>query len=271
MDDFDLNRESASSGSGLHDRRGPSLVPLVAIGAFVLALIAGGWWYFGRPEPAPVNQTAAVLQTEAPLSPTPAPTAALPPLDQLDPLLRKLIAALSSRPELARWLASDGLIYQLAQAVDVVSQGRTPAKDFKMLTPAGAFRVSARGRRRAIDPASYRRYDGLVVTLTSIDAEAAARLYATVRPRLNEAYQKRGHPNADVDEAMAKALGLLIDTPVLDEPVIVVEGTGPLWAYDDPAVESLAPAQKQLLRTGPANVEKVITWLRAFQGAMPKS
>ena len=65
--------------------------------------------------------------------------------------------------------------------------------------------------------------------------------------------------------ALAETLRLLLETPVLKDPVVVVEGKGARWAYDDPGLESLTASQKQLLRMGPANVEKVLVWLRAFQ------
>ena len=47
-----------------------------------------------------------------------------------------------------------------------------------------------------MDPAGYRRYDGLVQTVTSIDASAVARIYQTIRPRLSEAYRGMGMPTA---------------------------------------------------------------------------
>jgi hypothetical protein len=153
-------------------------------------------------------------------------------------------------------------------AIDIASRGRSPAKDFKVIAPVGAFTVARRSGRRAIDPASYKRYDGLVTTLTSMDASAVARIYKTVKPRLNEAYQKNGHPEGDIDGSLGRALDILLDTPELKDPIFVTEGEGARWAYDDAKIESLQPAQKQLLRMGPDNVNKLLVWLRAFQGAL---
>ncbi|HWI19810.1 MAG TPA: DUF3014 domain-containing protein [Vicinamibacterales bacterium] len=121
---------------------------------------------------------------------------------------------------------------------------------------------------RTIDPASYRRYDGLVQTLTSIDASAAARVYKTIRPRLNEAYQGLGHAGRNVDLAVQQTLDILIDTPVIKEPVALVETGAASWAFEDPELEELRPLQKQLLRMGSENVDRVLVWLRAFQAAL---
>jgi hypothetical protein len=209
-----------------------------------------------------------VTSTEAPIDkPTPPPVD-LPPRDQMDGFLRPLLAVLSARPELARWLATDDLIGQLAAAIDQTSGGGSPARDFKVVAPAGSFVTSGRGTNRAIDPASYRRYDGLVQTVTSIDASNVARIYKTIRPRLNEAYRGLGHPNGDVDKAVQQAIGVLLDTPTVKDPVAITEGGAFGWIYADDDLEDLAPAQKQLLRMGPAHAEALKVWLRALQNAL---
>jgi hypothetical protein len=77
-----------------------------------------------------------------------------------------------------------------------------------------------------------------------------------------------GNPNRDVDNALRNAIDILIDTPIVQGPIRVVEGKGASWAYADPALESLSPSQKQVLRMGPANAEKVLTWLRALKEAL---
>ncbi len=264
--DFELNRPAPLGQKLGGTGGGPPVVPIVMVAALVVAVIGGGaWWLSRAPEAPPASNTSAVLATEAPVAPPAAPAVVLPPLGEMDPFLRQLLGALSSRPELVRWLATDGLLQQLAAAIDVASQGRSPARDLKVLKPTGTFATVARGRSRAIDPASYKRYDGLATTITSIDASAAARVYKTIQPRLNEAYGNLGRQGGSVDQALAETLRLLLDTPVLGDPVVVVEGKGARWAYDDPGLESLTASQKQLLRMGPANVEKILVWLRALQ------
>jgi hypothetical protein len=240
----------------------------IAIIAVILVLLAGGGiWWLSRPAPPVANATPrAVIATEAPID-KPAPPVDLPPLAQMDGFLRPLLAALSSRPELARWLATEDLVRQLVMAIEQAATGGSPARDFKVIAPASPFVAAGRGERRTIDPASYRRYDGLVQTVTSIEASAAARVYKTIRPRLNEAYQGLGNAGRNVDLPVAQALDILLDTPVVKDPVSLVEADG-AWAYADDDLESLRPTQKQLLRMGPANVEKLLVWLRAFQSAL---
>ena len=67
---------------------------------------------------------------------------------------------------------------------------------------------------------------------------------------------------------MRKALDILLDTPVVKDPIVLVESGAAGWAYDDDELESLAPTQKQLLRMGPAHVDALLVWLRALQSAL---
>ena len=244
-------------------------IALIAGGLVLVIAAVGGWWYYSHKTP-PVTASAqkAVNSTDAPIVTGTQPAPDLPPLDQMDAMVRSLFSALSTRPELVKWLATDNLLRQTALAIDLASRGRSPAKDFKVIAPVGAFAVAKQGGRRSIDPASYKRYDGLVTTLTSMDASAVARIYKTVKPRLNEAYHKNGHPEGDVDAALSRALDILIDTPELKDPVLLKEGEGARWAFENPQIESLEPTQKQLLRMGPDNVNKVLVWLRAFRAGL---
>jgi hypothetical protein len=248
---------------------GPPLRPVAIVGALIVLFIAGGAWWMSRRAPDAANATPrAVTATDAPIGkPVEPPPGPLPPLAEMDEFLRPLLRALSSRPELARWLATDDLVRQLAMAIDQAAAGGSPARDFKVLAPQTPFTTAGRATQHTIDPAGYRRYDGLVATVTSIDASAVAQVYRRIRPRLNEAYKGLGHPEGDVDRAIQNALDILLDTPVVKGPVRVV-AKGGTWAYADPDLESLLPTQKQLVRMGPTHTESLLVWLRALQSAL---
>jgi hypothetical protein len=240
---------------------------IAVIAVVLVAFLAGGAWWMSRATP-PANVTPeAVAATEVPIDKPVPPPIELPPLDQMDGFLRPLLAALSSRPELARWLATDDLVRQLAAAIDQASVGGSPARDFKVLAPTSGFAPAGRGDRRSIDPASYKRYDGLVTTVTSIDASRVAQIYKTIRPRLNDAYRDMGHPEGNVDAAIQRAIEILLDTPAVKDPIALTVGDGGGWAYADADLEDLTPTQKQLLRMGPVHADAVKVWLRALQQA----
>ena len=270
IDDRDLEKPPEPFGhvpSG-----GPPLAPIAIVGALIILIIAAGAWWMSRREQQPAaatNQSSrAVTATDAPIGTPAEPPVVLPPLEQMDGFLRPLLAALSSSPELARWLATDDLIRQLAAAIDQAADGNSPARDFRVLAPQGPLTTAGRPLQRTIDPNSYRRYDALVTAVTSIDASAVAKLYRTIRPRLNQAYQSMGNPNRDVDNALRNAIDILLDTPTVEGPIRVVEGDGASWAYADRRLEALLPTQKQVVRMGPANAEKLLAWLGALKNAL---
>jgi hypothetical protein len=242
---------------------------IAVIAIALVVLVGGGAWYFSRSIAPPANATPkAVTATEAPIDSKAAEKPVdLPPRDRMDPFLRSLLRELSNRPELANWVATDDLVGQLAMAIDQASTGASPARDFKALKPSGTFSARGSGPTRVIDPAGYKRYDGLVQTVTSIDASKVASIFRTIRPRLNEAYQQHGNAGRNVDAALVAALDILIDTPVVKDPIAVI-GSGTDWAFRDDELEGLLPTQKQLLRMGPANAERLQAWLRALRDAL---
>ena len=279
IDDRDLEK-SPESEFGRPSHGGAPLAPIAIVGALIVLMIAAGaWWMSRRTQPpgAAGNQSNRVVtSTEAPIDKPAEPPVVLPPLNEMDAFLRPLLSALSSRPELARWLATDDLVRQMASAIDQASDGHSPARDFGMLKPQGKLATTGpstplragRPSQRTIDPDSYRRFDSLVAATTSIDPAAVAKIFRTIKPRLNEAYRAMGNPNRDVDNALRNAIDIMLDTPVVQGPVRLVEGGGAAWDYADPELESLLPTQKQLVRMGPANAEKIQLWLRGLKSAL---
>jgi hypothetical protein len=263
VEDLDLNRDDASPPQPKPVRDDARMKWIVA-GVVGLALVGGAlarWWTLDRQAVQPAPRAAPAASTEVAL----APAATLPPLDQTDGYVRTLLGTLSSRPELMKWLATDNLIRQMALVIDRVARGGAPGQDLKVLSPATPFETTRRGTgRRAtvvVKESSYTRYDGIAETIATLDAAAVARGYETLKPRLNEAYRAMGR-EGDVDLALRMALEVLISTPIPTGPITLVEGKGAAWAYTDPALEALNPAQKQLLRLGPANASRIIEKLK---------
>ncbi|MGH9384075.1 MAG: DUF3014 domain-containing protein [Vicinamibacterales bacterium] len=270
-DDLQLDLANQTSTASVRPPQksggGPPIVRIAIAVLILLLLGAGGWWWYTQRQGQEPVRTA-VGGTEAPVAAPAAQAPELPPMDQMDPFLRALLGALSSHPDLASWLASDDLIRQLAAAIDKASRGQSPSRDFKPFAPKTGFMVTKRGNRLAIDPAGYRRYKSLVDGVTAVDASAIAKAYRTVHLRLNEAYRNLGHPNGEVDVAVDAGLTILLDTPVLKDPTYVVEASGVRYKFADAKTEALYGSQKQLLRMGPDQTDKVLVWLRALQASL---
>jgi hypothetical protein len=242
-------------------------MPIVVIAvAGVILGGAGAWWWIrtNRVETAP---PVAVQSTEAAVIDATEPARPLPMLGQMDTFLRALLGTLSAHPDFARWLATDNLIRQMANVIDRISRGVSPATEVALLRPQGDFDV-ARGGPSTISQASFRRYDGLASIVESLDAKAIVEAYRTIHPRLDEAYRALGRTEGGVDHAIDVALQTLIDTPVPVEPVRVISGKGATYAFAEPRYETLQPVQKQLLRMGPDNVRRIQTRLREVQALL---
>ena len=210
-----------------------------------------------RPQPRPPRPISQAAVPESPKGPlVKAMDIDLPPLPQTDPVVRELVARLSSHPTVAAWLATDGLIANFTVVTLNIAEGRTPARFLRPLAPQGRFRTTSAGEELSVDPRSYERYNPVGDAVGALDAAGTASLYLTLKPRITEAYREMGQPDADFDRVLERAIGVLLQTPALDEKV-ALHPKGVTYAYSDPRLESLSPAQKQLLRLGPRNGQAI--------------
>ena len=244
-----------------------SRVWVVVVSLIVVAAVAAAGYYllWRKRQPAPadvrVHTEQAVPQAAAakPVAESGEPID-LPPLDQSDTVVRDLVGRLSSHPAVAAWLTTDQLIRNFTTVVLNVSNGRTPSGQLTKLKPHEAFRVTS-GPTPAIDPRSYRRYDAYADAFAGLDAPGAARLYATLKPRIADAYRELGFPDGDFDRTLERAVNELLRTPVIEGNVPLVSRSV-AYEFADPRLQSLSPAQRQLLRTGPRNVRLIQAKLR---------
>jgi hypothetical protein len=265
--DFELVRPTDSAG-GTPPPAGVRLWWLVA--ACVVVVTAIGVYVATIRRAAPAAGPEVVRTTNAPADrPLGADAARItvPPLDESDPLVRELVKQISSHPSVAAWLTSDRLIRNFTVAVANVAEGPTPAVHLRVLRPVGTFKVIDRGGRLTIDPRAYDRYEPIAAAATSIDPAGAARLYATLKPRIEEASRELGS-SAPFDRTLEQAIVTLLKTPVVPDPIAVRQEGGTGYAFADPALEALTPAQKHLLRTGSTNVRAIQASLRAIALAL---
>ena len=267
--DFELEKEPGRAATPPPVSRPPSFIPWI-VAAIVVVAAAGAYVFLRQDAPAPAESqsttsTEATVAPRAPLGGDATPID-LPPLDQTDALVRELVRMLSSHPRVAAWLTTNGLIRNFTVVVANVAAGKTPANHLRVLRPASGFRpIDARGAL-AIDVRSYDRYNDLAAAVSSIDAAGAARLYATLKPRIEDAYRELGEVEP-FDRVLERAIVHLLEAPVIEgEPALVPRGA--LYIYNDSRIERLSQAQKQLLRMGPRNMRVMQRKLRDIAGAL---
>ena len=260
--DVDLDKPAEQLG-GTTPPRSPALgIAGVAVG-LVLALVLG-YLYFRAPsgKPAPAAN-APVAQSKPPADGRgePGEQIPLPPLDDTDPLVRQLIARLSSHPTVAAWLTTDGLLLNFAVVTQGIANGEIPRRELGTLGPVPPFRTQTLRGNLVVDPSNYRRYDRHAQAVSSLDARGTARLYATLEPRILDAHRRLGATSNDFDPVLERAIVELLKVPVINGTA-GLEPRGIGYGFTDSRLENLSAAQKQLLRMGPENVQTVQAKLR---------
>ena len=268
FDDLNLDRSDGWNAKPPARHR-----PGVVLAIAVLAVAAGvlGWWLTReRPTPAASEIVApAPVPEAAPLIPTAPRSSTLPGLDALDPALRDLVRGLTHSPLVERWLSGTNLARQLAALVEGAASGTTPLRLLAPLRPSGTFQVVSRQGRTSIAPESYARFDALAAVVTSVDARAFAEAYQTLLPRLQDARAELGIAEGSFDASFKSVLNRLIELRVPDGAAQVVPRGG-VYAFADPALEALPPAEKLLLRSGPANARRIQLHLREVRDALDR-
>lgn len=270
LDDLQLRRLPENEPSMSRRRRTAGFwIPAILL---VLGVIAVAYVLLVRRdrgmETAPATAAGTKNQdTPGPLGGKP-DDIVVPPLDESDALVRQLVAALSSHPRVAAWLTTDNLVRNFTAVVHDISAGMTPAQRLGVLAPGGSFRPVDRDGDLRIDAESYTRYNSLADAVASVDAAGAARLYATLKPRIEEAYTEQGFPHQPFDRTIERAIVHLLQTPIVSAPPAVEPRGADVFAYADARLESLSSAQKHLLRMGPRNVRLVQEKLREIAVAL---
>lgn len=261
FDDLRLERSAA-------DQPPPPPRSRAWLAILLVALLAGAaiWYFAFRQRDVSVVTTTTEVPAAGPSRPAAeaGEDIELPPLDASDPLVRELLTKLSSHPRVAAWLTTDGLIRNFAVVVTNIAGGRTPSRHLKPLAPSAAFQVRREGDAVWLDSRAYSRYDGHADAVASMDARGTARLYATLKPRIEEANKELG-ATEDFDAVLERAIVELLEVPVVEGDVLL-RADSVAYSFADPQLESLTAAQRQLLRMGPRNVRIVQAKLREVAG-----
>jgi len=214
------------------------------------------------PEPEPVEVPVFIPEPVAVVQPEPAPEPVkpafvLPVLERSDDLTRDAVSSLSAHQGLRTWLESNEIIRKFVAFVDNVAAGAIPRELAGALAPKTPFLANQVAERiYVLDIASYGRYDEVVDVLESIDAVRAAELYVLMRPLMQDAYKELGYGQRNFDKVLFQSIGQLLETPLLTQPIKLSRPVV-MYEFADSRLEALSPAQKQLIRMGPDNTQRL--------------
>ena len=244
----------------------------IVVLAVIIAAVAGVM-FFSQPDEVP-EERSVTLPTPAPVVPEPAPAPApepetvvvpaepepepepvaieLPGLDQSDDFVREQAGVLSSDGSISWLLATEELIRKFTVMVENVAEGGMPRDPVAFLAPRETFSVVKRDGRTFLNPEGYTRFDRVTEVVTAVDASQAVAFLRLIRALMNDAYAELGVRDTDPDARVVAAIDVLLATPEVSGPIELTQPSV-MYEFADPELEALLPAQKQLLRMGPAN------------------
>ena len=220
-----------------------------------------------RDEP-PAIATAPVIEeppveveiTEPVLQEAPSEVVQLPSLNDSDAFVFEGLRALQNGAAVISVLADEQLIRSIVVFVDNISRGEFPQTGL----PYQEMPV------RNIDenlfvmaPSAHARFDSIIDTFVSVDTEQAMALYRTLGPLFQQAYAEIGYRNVDFDDTLRSAINIVLRSPNVEGPYQLVKPSV-MFLYADANIENMVEVQKQLIRIGPENTEKLKAKLRLF-------
>ena len=211
------------------------------------------------PQPVPVItelEEPAVDPTPPP--PPPAPVEEpLPRLEESDDAVRDAVGDIPLGTAGQQYLVPGNIIERSASLIYLMAQGDVPYRLLPVSRPKAAFPISDDGTQVVTDPAGFERYDALTQWLQSLDLESLLSSLEWFIPLFREAWSYYGEDPAAFDIAVVMTLDSVIATPEVDLSEARLIRKEAVWVFEDPAIEGLAPIQKQVLRMGPENAEIV--------------
>ena len=207
-------------------------------------------------EPEPEPPTSSVS--------TPPP---LPKLDNSDDFIRERLLLISNKPEFAKWVKTDDLLRRTASYADGLSNGVLLSKIFPLSAPEGKFATHSSDGTIWLNAGNYERYDRTINTLISLPMDSMAKMFHFTRPLLENAFSEMGYNPRQMDGIILQAIDVILATPIVAEPIRLTRDSV-VYKFADPALESLPPLQKQLLRTGPENTKRIQQQAKALREAL---
>ncbi|MDA7852943.1 DUF3014 domain-containing protein [Porticoccaceae bacterium] len=209
-------------------------------------------------EPEPVQEPQVSLVSKPP---------PLPKLDNSDEFIRERLLLINNKPEFAKWVKADDLLRRTASYVDGLSNGVVLSKIFPLTAPEGLFATHSSDGTVWLNAGNYERYGRTVNTITNLPMDSMGKLFHFIRPLLENAFSEMGYNPRQMDGIILHAIDVILATPIVVEPIKLTRDSV-VYKFADPALESLLPLQKQLLRTGPENTKRIQQQATALREAL---
>lgn len=211
----------------------------------------------------PLPTVTDPLPVERPqVADTPAPevieeVVELPGLNMSDAFVLARLGALETGATLMNIVASEELVRKFVVFVDNVAEGNLPQLEYPVNRLPQAMAVRELDENLfEMQTVSYQRYTPVIDALTAVNPDQAVAIYRMLRPLFQEAYAELGYPNRNFDETVLRAINEVTNARTAEGPFQLIKPKV-MYIYADAEIESMSPVEKQLLRMGPQNAEKL--------------
>jgi len=222
------------------------------------------------PAPPPIAQQPAMPLLPVEVVEEPVPEVAveaveLPTLNMSDTFVVARLSAIETGSALLDVLTSEELIRRFVVFVENVAEGNLPQLDYPVARLSQSMAVRELDENLfEMQTVSYQRYTALIDTLVSIEPEQALAAYRVLKPLFQEAYAEIGYPNRNFDDALVRAIDTVLEARTAEGPFQLIKPKV-MYVYADSQIESFSPVEKQLLRMGPQNVQKLKAGLAQYR------
>lgn len=209
-----------------------------------------------EPETVPAAEAEVAAEPELTIAePAPEP---LPALEQSDPVLKQEILKFDWQPGLAGLINTEQMVRNLVVTIDNLAQRQLVANRPVVAPLDQPFAAIPQGSDQTyqIDPASYQRYEPYVRLLETTEPEQMFRLMERYQPLFEQAFGELGYPDLSFKQRLQQALQqFLAIEPNTADTTLVRKSVA--YTYADPAVEGRSDLEKQIIRLGPDNHQRL--------------
>jgi hypothetical protein len=240
---------------------------IVILGGSIAAYF---YWQNSQSKPEP-----ELVQTPSPPAIVPTPEVqqvievpeASPPLPVLadsDNFMLDALAELIGNKSLMKLFHTERIIHNIVATIDNLPRSRAPMSVMPVEQAPGKFITAGLDDDLTISLNNAARYSAYVKISEAINAKKLVEVYARLYPLFQQAYEELGYPKKYFNDRLIQTLDNLLDTPVIKEPIKLVQ-TSVFYQFSDPDLEERSIGQRILMRIGSKNEERVKAKLREIK------
>ena len=213
-----------------------------------------------------ISRDSSAVKPDVQLESEPKILTKLPPLRESDEFIRDRVSDWGL-PKL--WVDNESLIARYAALIASISRGELPRRQLAFLVPTGNFKVLRDGEKIFASPENYRRFDNFVDLVEQVPVGRLAQLLREIDPLVRISLRQLGLSGAP-ESILLGAFGRILSMPRLPSRIELVQSTV-VFEFADPSLESLPEFEKQLIRMGPRNLERLQNYTRKLKSIYLKT